>query len=145
MDFERKKSLIEAIEKAKTFDDLCEIAGDFTDEEFNEVLKEMNDFPDMIFVNGDSSTRGVNAVLFKTLKLKNKVEEDPVYLLTMINSNNYIYKKLFYSEDTALEFLKRNKHYNTRDYKVFKELLKNFGEMTAKSDFTTWTIEEVTF
>lgn len=143
MDFERKKSLIEAIEKAKTFDDLCEIAGDFTDEEFNEALKELNDFPERIFVNNNSSTKSVNAVLFEMLK--NKVDEAPVYLLTMINSNNYIYKKLFYSEDTALEFLKRNKYYSTRDYKVFKELSKNFGEMTAKSDFTTWTIEEVAF
>lgn len=143
MDFERKKSLIEAIEKAKTFDDLCEIAGDFTDEEFNEALKELNDFPERIFVNNNSSTKSINAVLFEMLK--NKVDEAPVYLLTMINSNNYIYKKLFYSEDTALEFLKRNKYYSTRDYKVFKELSKNFGEMTAKSDFTTWTIEEVAF
>lgn len=140
MDFERKKTLIEAVEKAKTFDDLCEIAGDFTDEEFNEVLKELNDFPERIFVNGDSSTRSVNAVLFGTLK--NKVDKAPVYLLT-IQDNGY--KKLFYSEETALEFLKRNKYYNTRDYKVFKELSKNFGEMTAKSTWRAWSIEEVTF
>lgn len=143
MDFERKKSLIEVIEKAKTFDDLCEIAGDFTDEEFNEALKELNDFPERIFVNGDSSTKNVNAVLFETIK--HKVEKAPVYLLTMANNDGCVYKKLFYSEETAFEFLKRNKHYDTRDYKVFKELSKNFGEITAKSNFTIWTIEEVAF